>query len=172
MTRGLLVSALVILLASVGPFGLTADADAQQSALPRRIGVILVGMSLDSNETKAFQEGLRNAGYVEGRDVVIDWRPANGDYARTPELAADLVQRQVEVIVVESTPAAKAAKRATSTIPIVMALVSDPVGSEESDTDDSRTRADSHRLRQVRSVANDRYFSQLPLHIVGETEVA
>jgi putative ABC transport system substrate-binding protein len=130
MPRGLLVSALAILVAWVGAFGLAGAGDAQQSAQPRRIGVILVGVALDSSETQAFREGLKNAGYVEGRDIVIDWRPANGDYARTPELAADLVQRKVEVIVVESTPAAKAAKRATGTIPIVMALVSDPVGSE------------------------------------------
>ena len=61
--------------------------------------------------------------------MVIEWRSANGDYDRVPELVADLVQRKVEVIVVESTVAARAIKRATSTIPIVMAIVADPVGS-------------------------------------------
>ena len=61
--------------------------------------------------------------------MAIEWRSANGDYARVPELAADLVQRKVEVIVVETTLAAQAVKRATSTIPIVMAVVADPVGS-------------------------------------------
>jgi putative ABC transport system substrate-binding protein len=61
--------------------------------------------------------------------VVIEWRSANGDYARVPALAADLVQRKVDVIVVESTPAAQAVKHATSTIPIVLAVVADPVGS-------------------------------------------
>jgi putative ABC transport system substrate-binding protein len=60
---------------------------------------------------------------------VIEWRSANGDYAQVPELAADLIQRKVDVIVVGSTPAARAVQRATSTIPIVMALVADPVGS-------------------------------------------
>jgi putative ABC transport system substrate-binding protein len=70
-----------------------------------------------------------DAGYVEGRDVVIEWRSAMGDYARIPELAADLVQRKVDVIVVDSTVATQAVKRATSNIPIVMALVADPVGS-------------------------------------------
>ena len=75
------------------------------------------------------REGLRDAGYVEGRDVVIVWRSANGDYARIPELAADLVQRKVDVIVVETTLATMVLKRATSTIPIVMAAVGDPVGS-------------------------------------------
>ena len=78
---------------------------------------------------QAFRQGLRDAGYAEGRDVVIEWRSAGGDYARVPELAADLVQRKVEVIVVTTTVAAQAVKRATSTIPIVMALAADPVGS-------------------------------------------
>jgi putative ABC transport system substrate-binding protein len=61
--------------------------------------------------------------------VVIEWRSASGDIARVPELAADLVQRKVDVIVVTGTFAAQAAKRATSTIPIVMSVVADPVGS-------------------------------------------
>jgi putative ABC transport system substrate-binding protein len=67
-------------------------------------------------------------GCVEGRDVVIEWRSANGDYARLPQLAADLVERKVDVIVADTTPATQAAQRATSTIPIVMAIVADPVG--------------------------------------------
>jgi putative ABC transport system substrate-binding protein len=61
--------------------------------------------------------------------VVIEWRSASGDYARLPELAADLVQRKVDVIVVETTLATRELMRATSTIPIVMAAVGDPVGS-------------------------------------------
>ena len=105
------------------------SADAQQPASPRRIGVLLVVFSPESKEVQQFRQGLRDAGYVEGRDVVIEWRSAGGDYARVPELAVDLVQRKVDVIVVESTVAAQAVKRATSTIPIVMAVVADPVGS-------------------------------------------
>src|SRR5580765_4941433 len=102
---------------------------AQQSASPRRIGVLLVGWSPEQKEVQEFRRGLLDAGYVEGRDVVVEWRTAGGDYARVPELVADLVQRKVDVIVLESTVAAQAAKRATSTIPIVMILVADPVGS-------------------------------------------
>jgi putative ABC transport system substrate-binding protein len=60
---------------------------------------------------------------------VIEWRSANGDYNRAPELAADLVRSNVDAIVVETTPAAQAVKRATSMIPVVMVIVSDPVGS-------------------------------------------
>jgi putative ABC transport system substrate-binding protein len=78
---------------------------------------------------QAFREGLRDAGYVEGRDVVVELRYANGDYDRVPQLAADLVQSKVDVIVVDSTPATRGAMRATSTIPIVMTNIADPVGS-------------------------------------------
>jgi putative ABC transport system substrate-binding protein len=101
---------------------------AQRSASPRYIGVLLAVYSPESKEAQAFRQGLRDAGYVEGRDVVIEWRWASGDYARIPELVADLVQRKVDVIVVDSTVAAQAAKRSTSSIPIVI-HVADPVGS-------------------------------------------
>jgi len=120
---------LAALTACIGLFGLASAADAQQPASPRHIGVLLVARSPESEDWQAFRQGLRDAGYVEGRDVVIEWRFANGDYARVPELAADLVKSKVEVIVVDSTLAARAVKRATSTIPIVMAIVADPVGS-------------------------------------------
>ena len=102
---------------------------AQQPALPRRIGVLLVARSPESKDWQAFRQGLRDAGYTEGRDMVIEWRSANGDYARVPELAADLVRSKVEVIVTESTVATRAVMRATSSIPIVMAIVADPLGS-------------------------------------------
>jgi putative tryptophan/tyrosine transport system substrate-binding protein len=102
-------------------------ARAQQVRTPRRIGVLLVGLSPESKELKHFRLGLRDAGYAEGRDVVIEWRSANGDYDRVPALVADLVRSKVDVIVEDSTVGTEATKRATSTIPIVMALVLDPV---------------------------------------------
>ncbi|MGH2361295.1 MAG: ABC transporter substrate-binding protein [bacterium] len=104
-------------------------ATAEQPAQPRHIGILAVISSPESKEAQAFRQGLRDAGYAEGRDVVIEWRSASGNYARVPALAADLVQRKVDVIVVESTPAALAVKRATSTIPVVLAVVADPVES-------------------------------------------
>ena len=119
---------LLVLISLVACLGVS-PADAQQPASPRRIGVLLVARSPESKEAQAFRQELRDAGYAEGRDVVIEWRSANGDYDRIPELAADLVQRKVDVIVVEATLATQAVKRATSTIPIVMAVVADPVGS-------------------------------------------
>jgi len=94
-----------------------------------RIQVIAVSVSEQSEEAKAFRQGLRDAGYTEGRDVIIEWWFGGGHYDRVSEAVADLAQRKPDVIVVESTLAALAAKRATSTIPIVMALVGDPVGS-------------------------------------------
>jgi putative ABC transport system substrate-binding protein len=120
---------MAVLVALLGPFCLSGASEAQQSALPRHIGIILVGVPSQGKEAQALRQGLRDAGYVEGRDVVIEWRHANGDYARVPEFAAELVRRKVDVIVVESTSAALAVKSATSAIPIVMAIVSDPVGS-------------------------------------------
>jgi putative ABC transport system substrate-binding protein len=117
----------------VAPLG----ANAQQQASPRRIGLLLgIGgflpesnFSPESKLAQQFRLGLVDAGYAEGRDVVIEWRSANGDYDRLPSLVAELIQRKVEVIVAYSTVAAQAAKRATSTIPIVLAVVGDPIGS-------------------------------------------
>jgi putative tryptophan/tyrosine transport system substrate-binding protein len=102
---------------------------AQQPNGPRRIRVISVAFSEDSDEALAFRQRLREAGYAEGRDVTIEWWFGGGRYERVPEAVADLAQSKPDVIVVESTMAALAAKRTTSTVPIVMALVSDPVGS-------------------------------------------
>jgi len=118
-------------LAVVLTLGLLApvSAKAQPSPSPRRIGILLALLSPDSKEAQAFRQGLRDAGYTEGRDMTIEWRWANGDYARLPKLASELVERKVDVIVADITAAVQEAKRATSTIPIVMAIVADPVGS-------------------------------------------
>jgi putative ABC transport system substrate-binding protein len=116
----------VALLGGTAAWSLTAEA---QQALPRRIGVLLVGLTPEGKEAKQFRLGLRDAGYSEGRDLVIEWRSANGNYSRVPALVADLVQSKVDAIVQDSTVGTEIAKAATSTIPIVMALVLDPVGS-------------------------------------------
>jgi putative tryptophan/tyrosine transport system substrate-binding protein len=102
---------------------------ARAQARAPRIGVLLVGLSPESKEAKYFRLGLRDAGYFEGRNLVIEWRSAKGDYDLVPGLVADLVRSNVDVIVLDSTVATEIAKRSTSTIPIVMALVVDPVGS-------------------------------------------
>src|SRR5882672_9415606 len=78
-------------------------ADAQQAPPSRHIGVLLNAFSPEEQAPQAFRQGLRDAGYSVGGGVVIEWRAAHGDRSRRPALAADLVQRKVDVIVVDST---------------------------------------------------------------------
>ena len=102
---------------------------AQRASTPPRIGILLVGLTRDSNAAQHFRQGLRELGYTEGRDVILEWRSAEGDYERVPRLVADLIQSRIDAFVMDSTFATEVAKRSTSQIPIVMALVLDPVGS-------------------------------------------
>jgi putative tryptophan/tyrosine transport system substrate-binding protein len=118
----------IALAAWVSSGWLAEPTHAEQTSSPRRIGVVAPGFSADSEQARAFREGLRTAGYVEGRDVSIDWWFGHGSYEGVADAVAKVVGSKVDVIVVESTVAALAAKRATQTIPIVMALVGDPVG--------------------------------------------
>ncbi len=129
LSRRAFVSTLAALAASPALVFEPQSAYAQQPAAPRRIGVILIGFSAEGKEALQFRKGLQDAGYVEGRDLMIEWRPANGDYGKVPELAADLIQRKVDAIVVDGTVTTQLLKRSTSTIPVVMAVVADPVGS-------------------------------------------
>jgi len=103
-------------------------ARAQQSRKVPRIGVLLPGTAASfALRTKAFLEGLRDLGYVEGQTIAIEWKWGQDRTEGLPELAAELVGRNVDVIVTGGTPAAKALKSATGTIPIVMAIIGDPV---------------------------------------------
>ncbi len=100
-------------------------ADAQPAAQLHRIGY-LSGGSAASPYHKAFQQGLRELGWIEGQNIAIDFRFADNRYERLSDLAADLVRLKVDLIVAQPTPAALAAKNATSTIPIVMINTGDP----------------------------------------------
>ena len=106
-------------------------AEAQQAASLPRIGFLAPASLSDPRVPpyiRAFQEGLRELGYVEGRNIAIEFRWAEGQYERLPGLAAELVRLNVNVIVAAGPNAIQAAKQATATIPIVMAAVGDPVG--------------------------------------------
>jgi len=129
ITRRAFTRNFTALVASLGLACVPVRSDAQQPAPPRRIGVVLVARSPEDKEWQAFRQELLEAGYAEGRNLVIEWRFSSGDYARVPELVRDLVQRRVEVIIVDTTVATQTAKHATSTIPIVMTSIADPVGS-------------------------------------------
>jgi putative ABC transport system substrate-binding protein len=101
---------------------------AQQSQKLPRIGVLLPGTPTSfAVRANAFLEGLRDLGYVEGRTIAIEWKWAEDKIERLPELSAELVRANVDVIVTGGTSAATALKSATKTVPIVMAIIGDPV---------------------------------------------
>ncbi len=113
---------------ALGFLAMPLTAQAQLAGKVARIG-FLRAASPQPADLEAFRQGLRDLGYIEGQHVMIEPRYAAGVVARLPDLAAELVRLQPDVIVVNGTLAAKAAGAATSTIPIVFTLVSDPVAS-------------------------------------------
>src|SRR5438093_5906544 len=121
-------AALTVVLA-LGLLAAPLAAGAQQAAKVARIGYLADSLAGPPHRTEAFLQGLRDLGYVEGRNVVIEYRDAEGKSERLPALAADLVALKVDVIVAPSTLPALAAKQATRTLPIVFFSVSDPVSS-------------------------------------------
>jgi len=103
-------------------------AEAQQAGKVYQIGFLGNSTAaLEINLVGPFREGLRDLGYVEGQTVVIVYRWAEGKYERLPALVAELIGLKVDVIVAAGTPAADAVKKATSSIPLVMVAVGDPV---------------------------------------------
>ncbi|HEV3028528.1 MAG TPA: ABC transporter substrate-binding protein, partial [Planctomycetota bacterium] len=102
--------------------------EAQAAGKVVRIGVLELGSELTSGPQEAFRQGLRELGYVEGQNVVLEYRFAEGRAERLPDFAAELVRLRMDVIVAGGTPAPLAAKHATGTIPIVMSSAGDPVG--------------------------------------------
>jgi putative tryptophan/tyrosine transport system substrate-binding protein len=102
-------------------------AEGQQAAKIPRIGFLSLNLAPNPHLREAFRQGLRDLGYVEGSNVVIEYRDAGGKPERLPALAAELVALKVDVIVAGGTPQALAAKQATRTLPIVFAGVGDPI---------------------------------------------
>jgi putative tryptophan/tyrosine transport system substrate-binding protein len=111
--------------------GAGAIVKAQQPTKIPRIGFLFVS-SLSSNSARiqAFRQGLRELGYVEGKNIIIEWRSAEGKLDRLPALAAELIRLKVDVVATAGPAATRPAKEATVTIPIVMAQDTDPVGNE------------------------------------------
>src|SRR5262245_20333226 len=109
---------------------LPLEAHAQQPRSVRRIGFLFgaIPRTQFGSEGRGFIQGMRELGYLEGKDFVIEWRSAEGQYERLIDLAAELVRLEVDVIVLGSTPAVRPTQKATSTIPIVMGYSTDPVG--------------------------------------------
>src|SRR5713226_5495601 len=108
---------------------LSFQAEAQQPAKIPRIGYLAgASPSSISDRIEAFGQGLRELGYVEGKNIVIELRSAEGKADRLPSLAAELVRLKVDIIVTAGPQSTRAAKEATSTIPIVMGFDIDPVG--------------------------------------------
>jgi len=108
-------------------FALCVPVEAQQPAKVPRIGYLNTSY-FNAPRAKAFREGLRDLGYIEGKNIIIEWRYADGNLDRLPELAAELVRLKVDVIVTGGSTATHPAKQATVAIPIVMTQDSDPVG--------------------------------------------
>ena len=103
--------------------------ESQQAAKVARIGWLAVNLTASPHVREAFLQGLRDLGYVEGRNVVIEYRDAEGKSERLPALAAEVVALKVDLILAGGTTQALAAKQATKTIPIVFASAADPVTS-------------------------------------------
>ncbi len=127
--RAVRIIALAVVLA-LGLLAAPLAADAQQAGKARRIGYLDQGSAArNAPFLEAFRQGLRDLGWVEGQNIAIEVRFAEGKTDQLPTLAAELVRLKVDLIVTSTTPAALAAKQATTTIPIVIGLAADPVGS-------------------------------------------
>jgi putative tryptophan/tyrosine transport system substrate-binding protein len=125
--RGIVVCTLLLTLSFL--------AEAQETGKVRRIGFLSRDLHpADSraplpHNLEAFRQGLRELGYIEEKNIIIEYRYAEGRFERLPALAEELVRLKIEIIVADTSTSARAAKKATSTIPIVLAQGSDPIQS-------------------------------------------
>ena len=120
----------IIALIALASAAVSRPSWAQQQGRVWRVGYLSpTSASVNPQYTGAFLQGMRELRYVEGKNLVIEWRYADGKFDRLPVLAEELVQLKVDVIVAAASPAIGAAQKATTTIPIVMASTGDPAGS-------------------------------------------
>ena len=128
ISRRRFITGFVIALTPLGATATAQEYKAQQSGKVYRIGFLGVASAARFEPfLEAVRLGLREHGYIEGKNVTIEFRWAEGQYDRLPALATELVRLNLHVIITHGTPATLALKRATSTIPIVMAIIGDPV---------------------------------------------
>jgi putative ABC transport system substrate-binding protein len=126
MNKG--IGVLVITALFLTSIGLSA---AQEPSYIPRIGILLPSPAGVKTNLVSFRQGLKELGYIEGQNIIIEYRiaePTSGDYSQYAKLASELIKLDVQIIVTASTPAIEAVKKATKTIPIVMAAAADPVG--------------------------------------------
>ena len=126
-----MIRVLSMVMLTVAALAAPLAAEAQQAGNVPRIGYLEIAsaeLPIAQAMIEAFRQGLRERGYVEGQTFVIEYRAAAGRVERLPDLVAELARLKVNVIVASATPAALAAKQATTTIPIVSAVMGDPVG--------------------------------------------
>jgi putative tryptophan/tyrosine transport system substrate-binding protein len=114
-----------------GPLAARAQQRPRPPGRVVRIGVLTLGVTPSTAIFEAFRQGLRELGYIEGRNIAIEFRTAQGHIDKLRAMADELVASNVDIIVTESSPAGLAAKQATQTIPIVMAIAGDPVQTGE-----------------------------------------
>jgi putative ABC transport system substrate-binding protein len=123
MIRKVVICVLTTALLSIAPF-----VEAQQARKVYRIGYLSAqSSSAESSRLGGFRQGLRELGYVEGKNIVIEYRFVEGKLDRLPDLAAELVQLKVDMIIVTGSPSTRAAQQATRTVPLVMTVVGDPI---------------------------------------------
>jgi putative tryptophan/tyrosine transport system substrate-binding protein len=123
MSTNILISLLATVVLTIVPL-----AQAQQATRIPMIGRLgASSASAEAARVEAFRQGLRELGYIEGKNIVIEWRHAEGKLDRLPALAAELVHQKVDIIITGGANATEAVRKATSTIPIVMAQSGDPV---------------------------------------------
>jgi putative ABC transport system substrate-binding protein len=125
----MLLGPVLLLTLAIGIFGTPLAADAQQAAKVYRVGFLWDSPAVFPDALEAFRQGLRDLGYVEGRNITIEYRWSEGKPERRRELAEELVRLKVDIIMAPSSVYVGAAKRATSTIPIIFMSHADPIGS-------------------------------------------
>jgi putative ABC transport system substrate-binding protein len=129
LRRRRFITGLVIALTPLGSTASAQEYKAQQPGKVYRIGYLsLVSAAADAANVEAFRQGLRENGYVDGQNAVIEARHADGASERLPGLAAELIRLKVDLVVASTTYAVRAAQQASQTIPVVMAFTADPVG--------------------------------------------